>query len=283
MKSESEKTGGNAATGDNPPEVRGFAPATDLVIGFMFMSRLPTPAWRNRPLSKAAWCFPLVGLTVGLIGGGAYWLAHLMLLPPWIAAILAITATVFATGALHEDGFSDAADGLWGGYTPERRLEIMRDSNIGGYGALALVLNICLRAGALAALADPLIVATVMVAAHSLSRANVVWIMAALPLAGKSGLAATAGKPVPAIAAIAMVMGLVLSALSLGHFLPPLILPVVLAAPVALAWAFMMLVKDKTGGYNGDALGASQQIGEITLLLAVLSASQWTTNSMGLS
>ena len=272
MTSESENAPRDDATQEKPAEVTGFAPVTDLNIGFMFLTRLPTLAWRNRPLAKAAWGFPLVGAFVGLAGGLAFWLGTILFPGSWIAALLAVAATAIMTGALHEDGFSDAFDGLWGGHDPARRLEIMRDSNIGGYGALALILNVGLRVAALAHLGDPETVLLVMIAAHGLSRAQVVWMMNTLKLAGKPGLAAAAGRPGELVTLTAMFIGLGLAIGGLYTILPPLSVFVACGAALIAGWLFMALVLRKMGGYNGDALGASQQIAEIALYLAVLSA-----------
>ncbi|RED47665.1 adenosylcobinamide-GDP ribazoletransferase [Aestuariispira insulae] len=282
MTSESENTSKGAIPPESVPEVTGFAPLTDLNIGLMFLTRLPTAPWRNRPLARAAWCFPLIGTLVGLLGGLIYWGALLLLPSGWIAALLAIAATAIVTGALHEDGFSDAFDGLWGGHEPARRLEIMRDSNIGGYGALALMINVGLRASALVFLFDPKLVLLAMVAAHALSRAQVVWCMNVMPLAGKPGLAARAGRPNSKVTLIALVLGLGMAIWILHLLLEPILILAVCGSSLLAGWLFMALVRRKMGGYNGDTLGAAQQITEIALFLALASAYHWSLTGLNL-
>lgn len=273
MTSESEKN----AAGERTPA--GFHPLADLSTGFMFLTRLPFPGRGDRPLSTAAWTFPVVGALVGSLGGLAFWGATLLGMPPVIAALLAVAVTAAVTGALHEDGLSDACDGLFGGYTPERRLEIMRDSRIGGFGALAMVISVGLRVAALTSLHFPDGVLVFLIAAHTLSRANIVLIMNQMQLAGKTGMAATAGRPGLFISALAFIFGLSVTFYLAGLFLTPLGVGVACAVSIGLSWAFMMMALAKMGGYNGDCLGAAQQIGEIGLLLAVLG---WI-NVMGLA
>ncbi|PZF79116.1 adenosylcobinamide-GDP ribazoletransferase, partial [Jiangella anatolica] len=113
-----------------------------------FLTRLPVGS-SPAPLDRAGAWFPLVGLLVGSVGLGVWWVAD-GLAGPLVAAVAAVLATVIVTGALHEDGLADTADGLWGGSTRERRLEIMRDSRLGTYGALALAGDLLLRVAVLA-------------------------------------------------------------------------------------------------------------------------------------
>lgn len=273
MTSESEKNDAGLVP------VAGFRPLADLSTGFMFLTRLPIPGDGSRPLSAAAWTFPVVGAFVGALGGLVYWAALWLGLTPLIAALLAVATTAAVTGALHEDGLSDAADGLWGGHNPEKRLEIMRDSRIGGFGALALVISVGLRVSALATLRFPDGVLVFLIAAHALSRGNLVLFMSGMRLAGKSGLAATAGRPGLLVTGIAFALGLGIAFAMTGLYLTPMGVATVCGISLALSWLFMAVVRVKLGGYNGDSLGAAQQIGEIVLLLAILG---WI-NNMGLA
>src|SRR5262249_42945793 len=128
--------------------------ASDLRIAFLFSTRLPLAheaAIDGNAVARATWAGPLAGACIGLVGALVYWLAFWAGLPPLPAAALSLAATVTLTGALHEDGLADAADGLGGGATAEQKLAIMRDSRIGSYGACALVLSLLLRASAVAA------------------------------------------------------------------------------------------------------------------------------------
>ena len=116
--------------------------ADDLLHALMFLTRLPVPAAArgDRPLMHTGWAFPLVGLLVGAFGGSALWLGAHSGIPLLASALIALALTAFVTGALHEDGLADLADGFGGGGTKERKIEIMRDSRVGSYGVLALVI-----------------------------------------------------------------------------------------------------------------------------------------------
>src|SRR5258708_6404667 len=123
---------------------------TELKVCVIFLTRMPLPMPMTivkGDVSRALWAAPVVGSVVGAVGAAVYWLMHLLHVPDFPAAALAVVATVAATGALHEDGLADVADGFGGGGTRERQLEIMRDSRIGTYGVFALVLSFMLRVG----------------------------------------------------------------------------------------------------------------------------------------
>src|SRR5690606_31782388 len=139
-------------------------------------------------LAQAAWAFPLAGLVVGLAGAAVLALGGLAGLPAMLAALLAVGATILATGGLHEDGLADLADGT-GGATREKRLEIMRDSRIGSYGVLALILAVGLRAAAIAALfGQPWLAAAGMVGLAAASRAGMAAGLRLMPPARAGGL-----------------------------------------------------------------------------------------------
>jgi len=123
----------------------------DIPAAIGLLSRLPVPVdtdLATRRGARAAWAYPLAGLVVGALAGLVAQVALWLGLPPSIAALLALAAMIAITGALHEDGLADSADGLWGGWDRARRLEIMKDSRIGTYGVLALGLTLLLRAAA---------------------------------------------------------------------------------------------------------------------------------------
>jgi hypothetical protein len=115
----------------------------------------PTAPVAEGDIARASWALPVAGILVGLTGAIVYWLAIRLHLQPEPAAMLALGATILVTGAMHEDGLADAADGFGGGKTAEQKLEIMRDSRIGAFGACALIVSIVLRWSSLAAIADP--------------------------------------------------------------------------------------------------------------------------------
>ncbi len=231
-----------------------------------FLTRLPVGAIApvdGGSLADASRAFPLVGLIVGLAGGLVYLIATGLGVPALPAAVLAVAGQAGLTGALHEDGLADLADGLAGGGTIERRLEIMRDSRIGAVGAVALILLLAGRVTAIAELASPGLAVAALMAAGAVSRAGIVWLMALVPAARMNGLGAAAGAPTHDRAwmasAIAAVAALLL--LDLGSGI------VALALAAAAAAAVGLLARRQLGGVTGDVLGAAQQLSELACLL----------------
>ena len=238
----------------------GFAAAT------AFFTRIPIdlPAHAVWRIGDAAWAFPLVGAGIGAVAAFAFVLAQLLGLHSWPAALMALTAGVALTGALHEDGLADTADGFCGGRDHEAKLAIMRDSRLGTFGVLALVLSVSLRAAALAAIGDMVHAGLALVAAHSASRAILPVTMRLLPPARADGLGASAGTPSAAGAAAAVSVGVILALTGLGVVRGMIAFCLANAAVLAMAG----LARRQIGGYTGDVLGAFQQIGEIVMLLA---------------
>lgn len=256
------------------PHWPGWLAATAACI--RFYSRLPVPRLpgegdlhalpdfrlvpRALPLAALVIALPaaLVLLAGGLAGVNAY-----------LAATLAVTALVLTTGAFHEDGLADAADGLFGGTTPERRLEIMKDSRVGSYGVMALGLSLLLRVTALAAItqaAGAWAGAAAILAAAAWSRAEGVRLLAAEVPARSSGASAAVGRPAMATAWTALLLSLVLAATAtFAAGLPPagLALGLVLASLAVSGLA--RLARRLIGGQTGDIVGAAQQIAEIAI------------------
>ncbi|WP_269713577.1 adenosylcobinamide-GDP ribazoletransferase [Caulobacter sp. NIBR2454] len=233
-----------------------------------FLTRLPTPKlsrfepdWTTR---SARW-FPLVGQIVGglsalvLLAAAHFWIS-------WIAALLAVAAGVLITGAFHEDGLADTADGLGGGQTPERRLEIMKDSRVGTYGVIALVLVLGLKVAALASLA-PVIAALALLAAHGAGRAAAVLVMRLSPYAGDASVAKW--KPVPDGVRWGEVLMAALIAVWPMVFLPAGNLLLGLGIGGVLALAVVFLARRLLGGHTGDVLGAVEQVFELGFLLGL--------------
>jgi adenosylcobinamide-GDP ribazoletransferase len=219
-------------------------------------------------LSQALWSAPVVGAVVGLIGASVYGVAQSLHLPPLPAAALAVAATVAVTGALHEDGLADVADGFGGGATRERKLDIMRDSRIGTYGVCALTLSFILRISALTNLGDPALVTAVLVAAHAASRAPIPAFMRLVPAARTDGLSSDAGRGLQSLAIVAILLGLVPLLIGLG-FAAGFVAVVLLCAGFGfMAW----LCTRQIGGQTGDVLGALEQVGEIAVLLVAAAA-----------
>ena len=245
-----------------------FRPLRDLRDALSALTRLPVGPRGDhgaRPLAEAAWAFPVVGAVVGGIGGAVFALAAWLGLPAPVAALLCVGGLVAVTGAFHEDGLADVADGFGGGWDRESKLEIMRDSRIGTFGVIAVVLSLGLRATAIAALAEPAAVASAVIVAGAVSRAALLFVMRGVPPARTDGLGAGAGVPSGKGAAAAALLGLA-AAIAL---LP---LPVAGAAVVAVAvaaGALAVLARRQIGGFTGDVLGAVQQVTEIAVLLVV--------------
>ncbi len=242
----------------------------------MFFTRLPVPKrlpFSQAYLNHAARYFPLVGVLVGGIGAVTVWLAGLIFPPP-VAILLSMVATVLATGAFHEDGFADSCDGFGGGYTKARVLEIMKDSRLGTFGALGLVLMLALKFTALMQL-DTAQLPWALVAGHALSRFASVTLIVGLKyvrddLTGKAKPLAVklsgGAFLVAALFGFAPVIWLATDfAWAQGVFLLWTLVPV--AAMTALAAAYFVR---RIGGYTGDCLGAVQQATEVTFYLAIV-------------
>ncbi len=237
----------------------------DLKVAAILYTRLPLPhvgEIDGRMLAGAQRMAPLVGAGVGLIGGLGFAIAAWFGLPPLACALLAVTATILSTGAMHEDGLADAADGIGGG-TAALRLEIMRDSRTGSYGVLALVLSVGLRVAALGAMAAGGAIVALIVAGAA-SRSALPAIMSRFDPARHDGLAAEVGRAAPETALIAVGIATAIGLILLG---PSAGIAVLLAAGAGAA-VVIALARRLVGGYTGDVLGAAQQAAEICALLA---------------
>ena len=246
---------------------------TDFTTSLAFCTRLPlvhSAFAEGADIARASWAFPLVGAGVGLLGGLVCWLAASLGLHPFLSGVLALGTTMFATGCLHEDGLADTADGLGGGKSAVHRLDIMRDSHIGVYGASALTLSLILRAGAIASLAGPGLMASALFAAHAGSRAALPALMRIVPPARSDGLSAQAGRPPLNSAVIAALLGIVALIIGLGFS------GALIAAALVATASFIIgrLCIKQIGGQTGDVLGALEQVSEILILLA---AAAWLT------
>lgn len=188
-----------------------------------------------------------------------------------LLALPALGLITLLSGALHEDGLADTADGLGGGRDRDHALSIMKDSRIGTYGVVALILSFGIRAAALAALTrlSPALAALALLASACVSRAALVGHWRALPPARSNGVAAAAGRPEVQATLLSLVVGGLLFILLIAPAcgLAPAILALVLAA-IACA-GFTRFVARKLAGHTGDTIGATQQICESSLLLAL--------------
>jgi len=261
-------------------------------IALQFLTRVPVPRWVGFEPAWLTAClrhFPLVGAGVGLIAAAVLWGA-LWLWPPTVAAALSVVATVWLTGAFHEDGLADTCDGLGGAVSRERALAIMKDSRIGSYGAVALVLALVIKVATVAALAGMAgmrptsaslaLLLSALVWGHAASRAAPVVLVWLLPYAGDAEHAKA--KPLAMQTdgrSVAVAIGwLALLAGGLAALWPALALPLLVswAAGSAATALCARWLRRRLGGFTGDTLGATQQIVELSLLLAWLASMGWT-------
>ena len=212
--------------------------------------------------------YPCVGILVGLAGGAAFATAHGPLGPP-LAAVLAIVASVLLTGAMHEDGLADTADGIGGGHSAEHALEIMRDSRIGVYGVLALILVVGAKASALASL-PPWVGFAILIATHGLSRWSVILVITTTRYVRTSGTASPVAGPVSSpthlISGGTAIACLALAAFATSPQAAAGVLVGLACGHVAIRAAFQAKLK----GYTGDCLGATQQVSELGAYLGLL-------------
>ncbi|MEO1329271.1 MAG: adenosylcobinamide-GDP ribazoletransferase [Pseudomonadota bacterium] len=255
------------SAGPGGPE--GLMHPADSLYAAALLTMLPVPvdhAAAGARGARAAWAYPMVGALVGLIAGAAYALALAFGIAPGPAGWLAVGVGVAVTGALHEDGLADAADGLGLPRSRERALEIMRDSRTGAFGAVALITVLAMRASAIGSLgAVEGIIA--LAAAGALSRAALVVVWRALPPARSDGMAARAGTPPQQTALAALAIGVLFAAPAAGLGGGALIGALVATAVAALAVA--RLASRRIGGQTGDVLGATQQAAEAAALAAL--------------
>jgi adenosylcobinamide-GDP ribazoletransferase len=245
---------------------------TDLLTAFTLLTRLPVARFGRLAapphLARCVWAFPLVGLVVNAFGGLAYWLMFRIGVPPVLASIWTLAVTMIVTGAFHEDGLADAVDGMGGGTNPARKMEIMHDSRIGSYGALALLISVIVRVAAIEALGRPAFVMTAMILAGMLGRSGILVIILSLGPARSDGMGASMGKPRAMSAAAGISVATAASLL----YMP--ILPAIAAVLLGLgsALAVAKLAHAQIGGHTGDVLGAGEVLTECVVLTVIASS-----------
>ncbi|CAN7499997.1 adenosylcobinamide-GDP ribazoletransferase [Bosea sp. LjRoot237] len=277
------QTDSDDATQATPPAWPGWLIATATCI--RFYSRLPVPALRGesahalpdfrlvpRALPFAALVIALPAALVALLAG----LAGVNVL---LTSALAVTALVLTTGAFHEDGLADSADGLFGGHTPERRLEIMKDSRVGTFGALALGLSLLLRVTALAAIlqgAGAWALAAAVLVAAPWSRVEGIRILATVDPTRPDGAAASVGRPEWSVLPVAYGLSGALALLLVAAGTLPLagVLLGLALSVLATSWLSRTAIR-LIGGQTGDILGAAQQLGEIAIYLGLAFVIGW--------
>jgi adenosylcobinamide-GDP ribazoletransferase len=241
-----------------------------LLLALSFYTRLPCPKHLDyRQLPQAAVWLPVIGWVVGGLSGAAFYLAA-GLWPPTVAAVIALIAGIWLTGAFHEDGFADVCDGFGGGYGKQRILEIMKDSAIGVYGALGLMLLLLLKVGLLGSL-QVQIVPWVLVAGHSVSRLMPLLLMRRYAYARTENSKSGGAMFRPGFGNLAFAAILALLPFS---FLPVACLLAALPSALASVWLGRYFNRH-IGGYTGDCLGACQQVAETVFYLGI--GASWTS------
>lgn len=256
------------------------------LLALGFFTRIPVSDFANfqeSDLNCSAKYFPLIGIIVGLIGAMSFMLSA-QFLPQTIAILISMMSTVYLTGAFHEDGLADSADGLGGGWKREQILTIMQDSRLGTYGAAALFFSLFAKFQLLNTL-DHTFIPYALIAGHAISRLSAVWVMATLHYAKPEGKA----KPLATLISLpaltlANIMGLlpyfsIIAMLIISqhpvqlviYFVPMTLIPMIL---IGLWWRYK--IKRWLGGYTGDTLGAVQQLTELAFYFGLV---LWSINN----
>ena len=250
-----------------------------LLVAVQFLTRLPVPQFANynpQWLHQSSRHFPGVGLLVGLLCAGVFWLGSI-LFTPLVAGVISTAFGIKLTGAFHEDGLADSCDGLGGGLTRERTLEIMKDSRLGTYGVLGLVSALLIKISLLASM--PLSVAIVaLIIGHTASRLLCISLLALLPYGGEIEHA----KAKPMAQQLTPFQGLLSSAwLLLAGVLVVLLFPNTVQQIGIWQWLLALLLgivatdymrrllRRRLEGYTGDGLGATQQLSEIAIYIGL--------------
>jgi len=245
------------------------------VRGLGFLTRLPLDKkWfeNNSQISADAYAFPFAGCIIGFIAAVVLLVAAILGFSPLAAASFAVLVLVILTGALHEDGLSDVADAFWALKTSEERLAIMKNSQIGVFGGLALVFAISLR---IILLADIMTGSGlwaaffILIAVEAASRGVMVWFWCSLPIAKGNGTAATVGEPDKQAGFFAAIVSLVIFAVPVIPAKGFLGFIIAVCFIILCVYAFSRLCRNKISGYTGDTIGAMQQISTIALLASL--------------
>ena len=250
-----------------------------LLVAIQFLTRLSVPPFKHynpQWLHQSSRHFPAVGLLVGLLCAGVFWLSSL-LFTPLVAAVLSTAFGIKLTGAFHEDGLADSCDGLGGGLTRERTLTIMKDSRLGTYGVLGLVSTLLLKISLLASMPIPIAVIALIIG-HTASRLLCISLLSLLPYGGEIEHA----KAKPMAQQLTPIQGLYSSGwLILAIILVALIFPNTMQQIGLAQWLLAMilaliatdymrrLLRRRLDGYTGDGLGATQQLSEIAIYIGL--------------
>lgn len=253
--------------------------AVDAARAVAFLSRIPMPPWLfigdDGKIGRLVRVFPVAGLVIGALPALVFLLMLAFHADRLMASLAALAVQTILTGALHEDGLADTADGIGGGKSREQSLVIMKDSRIGSYGAIALILSFALRASALTAIAreaSPFAAALAIPSVAALSRGAIAWHWQRLPAAKPDGLAASTGSPAEVAMQIALVTAGFITAILVWPALGLLPLVSALLGAGLSTLAFTWFIRRRLGGHTGDTLGATQQICEVAAFCALAMA-----------
>jgi adenosylcobinamide-GDP ribazoletransferase len=249
---------------------------TETARAISFLSRLPVPDryffGHDGSLSRTVAAFPLAGMVIALPAAALITALSAAGCNAVAVALIGLTLQIILTGALHEDGLSDTADGLGGARSREKALAIMRDSRIGTYGALALILSVAARVTALSLIItalSPLATALTWLAIAALSRTLMVWHWSTLPSARTDGVAASAGAPDAHSAQTAYLLAAGGTVVLCIFTLPFHAWFAASAAALMAVFLFTRHCRSRLDGHTGDTIGASQQVCEITFLMTL--------------
>lgn len=235
----------------------------------MFYTRVPVGnirGWSESMLNKSTRYFPVIGILVGSVGALGFWLSN-MFLPVSIAVLASMVFTILFTGAFHEDGFADFCDGFGGGYTPERILDIMKDSRIGTYGSIGLLFILGFKFLTLTHI-DPIRIPLILITGHAVSRTFPVLLIYTSNYARLDATSKT--KPIgKADSTFSLLFAVVTGAVTL-IFISWHEVALSIAILLIVAFIFRNYITRKLGGYTGDVLGALQQLCEVFFYLSIL-------------
>ncbi|GLQ36035.1 adenosylcobinamide-GDP ribazoletransferase [Amylibacter marinus] len=238
----------------------------DIWAAFSILTRLPVPVDHTRAglrANKAVWAYPLVGAGIGAIAAVFGYALLASSVPVEFCAAICILVLIATSGALHEDGLADCADGFWGGNSTERRLEIMKDSAIGAYGMLALIGFSLAQWSAVAQLMQENIFA-LFIGLGAISRLPMVLGMWIIPNARANGMSASVGMPSAQSVQLATGLSIIIAVICFGWqgiF--------ICTAALIAAGGLFALADKKIGGQTGDVLGASQKCAELGAFLCI--------------
>ena len=244
-----------------------------------FFTRIPVPAWVGHSaeqLDQASRYFAAIGFVVGGLAAAVWWGAA-QILPLHIALLLSMMASILITGAFHEDGLSDFVDGFGGGYTTEKILAIMKDSHVGAYGVIAIVLALLLKFAALQQIASHSfsMALSTLIASHVISRllaASLIYTQRYIRLDDSARAKPVAQAMSHTSFAIALLFGVSAIGLLLCAGISMWALASALAAAILMRAYLARRFQKTLGGYTGDCLGAVQQLSEIAFYLGLLAA-----------